>query len=236
MPRNEADTRAQLVDPTLHRRGWTEEHIKREETAGTIFIIIGNGKHKRGTTDYTLRLKVGIDTQPVAVAVIEAKKESLHCGHGLEQAKLYGAAKRLNVQFVFSTNGHQFVEFNRFTRITSEPKPLDEFPTPFELKQRYEAQVGFHLHDEAAKPLLQPYYNGEASRRYYQDAAIRAVFEKIAAGSNRALLSLATGAGKTFIAVNLLERIDSAGQMKRALFVCDRDELRTQAGIAFQKA
>jgi type I restriction enzyme R subunit len=50
----------------------------------------------------------------------------------------------------------------------------------------------------------------------------------------RALLSLATGSGKTFIAVNLLKRISDAGQLKRALFICDRDELRTQALKAFQ--
>lgn len=62
------------------------------------------------------------------------------------------------------------------------------------------------------------------------------MFEKLAKGENRALLSLATGAGKTFIAVNLLRRISDAGQMKKALFICDRDELRTQAGVAFQKA
>src|SRR5208337_730653 len=52
----------------------------------------------------------------------------------------------------------------------------------------------------------------------------------------RALLSLATGAGKTFIAVNLLKRISDAGQLTRALFVCDRDELRTQALKAFQNS
>lgn len=117
MSYNEADTRSKLVDPKLYKVGWTEEHIKREETAGTIFIVNGKGKRRRRKTGYTLRLNVGIDTQPVAVAVIEAKKESLLCTHGLEQAKLYGAAKRLNVQFVFSTNGHQFVEFNRVTKI-----------------------------------------------------------------------------------------------------------------------
>jgi type I restriction enzyme R subunit len=50
----------------------------------------------------------------------------------------------------------------------------------------------------------------------------------------RALLSLATGAGKTFIAVNLLKRMADAGQMKRALFVCDRDELRNQATTTFR--
>ena len=50
----------------------------------------------------------------------------------------------------------------------------------------------------------------------------------------RALLAMATGCGKTFIAVNLLKRISDAGQLTRALFVCDRDELRTQAVKAFQ--
>jgi type I restriction enzyme R subunit len=50
------------------------------------------------------------------------------------------------------------------------------------------------------------------------------------------LLSLATGAGKTFIAVNLLRRLSDAGQLRRALFICDRDELRTQGLGAFQNA
>jgi type I restriction enzyme R subunit len=236
MSLSEADTRAKLIEPKLYKKGWTEDHIKREESAGTIIVINGKGKRRKGRTDYTLRIKVNADSQPVAVAIIEAKKDTCKPDDGLEQAKLYGAAKRLNVQFVFSTNGHQFVEFNRVTQKTSDPKPLDEFPSPDELQAKYEAQLGFSLESEAAKPLLEPYYNGEASRRYYQDAAIRAVFEKVAIGVNRALLSLATGAGKTFIAVNLLRRISDAGQMKRALFICDRDELRTQAGIAFQKA
>ncbi|MGB8510128.1 MAG: DEAD/DEAH box helicase family protein [Pyrinomonadaceae bacterium] len=236
MALSEADTRSKLIDPKLYKCGWTEEHIKREETAGTIIIAGANGKRRRGTTDYTLRIKIDDGSQPVAVAVIEAKADKYAPDEGLEQAKLYGAAKRLNVQFVFSTNGHQFVEFNRKTQITSAPRPLDEFPSPAELRARYEQQMGFSLASDAARPLLQHYYNGEGGRRYYQDAAIRAVFEKLATGKKRALLSLATGAGKTFIAVNLLRRIDSAGQLKKALFICDRDELRTQAGVAFQKA
>jgi type I restriction enzyme, R subunit len=236
MSYSEADTRSKLVDPKLYKCGWTEDHIKREESAGTIFVINGKGKRKKGKTDYTLRIKVSADTQPVAVAIIEAKAEKYAPADGLEQAKLYGAAKRLNVQFVYSTNGHQFVEFNRKTQTTSDSRPLEEFPSPEELRARYEEQLGFNLESEAAKPLLEPYYNGEGSRRYYQDAAIRAVFEKIATGEKRALLSLATGAGKTFIAVNLLRRISDAGQLKKALFVCDRDELRTQAGVNFQKA
>jgi type I restriction enzyme, R subunit len=99
--------------------------------------------------------------------------------------------------------------------------------------------MGFNLTDPAARPLLVRYSGGEATRRYYQDAAIRAVLEEIARGAStgkpiRALLSLATGAGKTFIAVHLLKRIADAGQLRRALFVCDRDELRSQGLGAFQ--
>jgi len=74
MPLNEADTRAKLIDPAIYARGWTEEHIRREETAGSIEII--NGKPRRrakGRVDYTLRIKVNPDTQPVVVALIEAK-------------------------------------------------------------------------------------------------------------------------------------------------------------------
>lgn len=237
---NEADTRAKLIDPSIHKCGWSEDLIRREETAGSIEIIGGKARRRsRGKVDYVLRVKVNTGTQPVAVALIEAKKESLPPGHGLDQAKGYAACKRLNVPFVFSSNGHQYVMFDRITGLTSKPRPISEFPSPSDLRTFYEKGIGFSLEDPVAKPLLTPYTGGEGTRRYYQDAAIRAVLEKIARCEinkepARALLSLATGAGKTFIAVNLLKRIADAGQLKRALFVCDRDELRTQALKAFQ--
>jgi type I restriction enzyme R subunit len=116
----------------------------------------------------------------------------------LDQAKGYAACKRLHVPFVFSSNGHMFVEFDESTGITSAPRPIAEFPTPTELRARYEKHIGFSLTATSAKPLLQPYSGGEGTRRYYQDAAIRAVLEKIAQADisgepKRALLSLATG-------------------------------------------
>jgi len=233
--RDEQSTRTQLIDPALHAQGWTEDLVKREETAGAVEIIDGKPRRRtRGRVDYTLRVKPVLDGQPVAVALIEAKAEGLPPDHGLDQAKRYAASKRLNVPFVFATNGHRFVEFDNFTGLTSAPRPMAEFPSPETLQARYEQGKGFRLADPAARPLLTPYAGGEASRRYYQDAAIRATLEKVAKGETRALLSLATGAGKTFIAVNLLRRIADAGNLRRALFVCDRDELRTQATGAFQ--
>ncbi|MDI9571421.1 MAG: DEAD/DEAH box helicase family protein [Pseudomonadota bacterium] len=237
---NEADTRAKLIDPAIHKRGWTEDLIRREETAGTVEIIGGRARRRsRGKIDYVLRVKVNVDTQPVALALIEAKKESLPPGHGLDQAKSYADCRRHNVQFVFSSNGRQFVAYDNFTGMTSTPKSMTEFPTPAELRARYESGKGYSLDSPAARPLLQRYPGGEGTRRYYQDAAIRAVMEKIAqceltGRPRRALLALATGSGKTFIAVNLLKRMSDAGKLTRALFVCDRDELRTQALTAFQ--
>lgn len=242
MSLNEADTRAKLITPAMYKRGWTEDLIRREETAGSVEIINGRARRRpRGRIDYVLRVKVNIATQPVALALIEAKKESLPAGHGLEQGKGYAECRRLNVQFVFSSNGHQFVEFDYSNGMTSVQKPMSEFPSPAELRARYEQNMGFKLESSAARPLLQPYRGGEGTRRYYQDAAIRAVMEKLAKCEfnqqpKRVLLSLATGAGKTFIAVNLLKRISDAGQLTRALFVCDRDELRTQALKAFQNS
>ena len=167
---------------------------------------------------------------------MKPKPRTFRPAHGLEQGKLYASCKRLNVPFVFSSNGHLFVEFDRFTGMTAAPRTLAEFPTPADLRARYEQGMGFSLADPPAKPLLTRYAGGEATRRYYQDAAIRAVLEKVARGEKRALLSLATGAGKTFIAVNLLKRIADAGQLRKALFICDREELRNQGEAAFKNA
>ncbi|HNT33124.1 MAG TPA: DEAD/DEAH box helicase family protein [Candidatus Aminicenantes bacterium] len=232
---SESDTRAKLIDPAIHSRGWTEDLIRREETAGAIDIgETGPRRRSRGTIDYVLRVKVTPESQPVALALIEAKAEHLPPTHGLEQAKLYASCKRLNVQFVFSSNGRLFIEFDRVSGKTSSPKSLTDFPSPADLRARYERAVGFALGKPEAKPLLIRYAGGEATRRYYQDAAIRAVLEKIARRGKRALLALATGSGKTFIAVNLLKKIADAGQLRRALFVCDRDELRAQGLAAFQ--
>lgn len=232
----EADTIHKLIKPGIFTCGWDEDHLRYEENAGANIIDPDTGEAKKDAkrVDITMRVKVAPETQPVAVALIEAKAAKYPPTHGLEQGKIYSGGARLNVPFVFATNGHLFIEYDHFTGKTSLPRPLAQFPTPDDLRQRYEAGKGFSLDDELAKPLLEPYVGGEASRRYYQDAAIRAALEKIAAGENRVLLTLATGAGKTHIAVNLLKRIADAGQLTRALFLCDRDELRRQATGAFQ--
>lgn len=203
MALSEADTKAKLIDPALHYKGWTEDLIRREETACGIDVVEGKpSRRKQGRIDYLIRIKVNISSQPVAVALIEAKRSDEPPAKGLEQAKKYA---RLNhVPFVYSSNGHLFVEYDSLTGKTSDPISLEQFPTPDELRARHEKGKGFSLEGESAKPFLIPYPGGEANRRYYQDAAIRAALEKIAKGEKRILLFLATGSGKTLIAVHIL--------------------------------
>ncbi len=236
---DEATTRTALIDPQLHARGWTEDLIKREETLGSVEIVDGRPRRQtHGRTDYTLRIKVAPDAQPLAVAILEAKAEGKQPTYGLEQAKEYGrACKRLNVPFLLATNGHLWVLYDSRTgKSTPTAQQMSTFPTPDNMQAAYQDATGVDLTTLSAKPLLVPYRGGETSRRYYQDAAIRAVLEKLARGDKRALLSLATGSGKTFIAVNLLRKIADAGLLRRALFVCDRDELRAQGLGAFHNA
>lgn len=229
MSLTEADTRAKLIDPVIHKLGWTEDLIRRETTAGTIEIINGRPKRKGGRTDYLLCLPSKEGETPLAIAILEAKKEDEHATVGLEQAKEY--AKRLQVPFVFSTNGHLLTSYDNFSGKVSEEVPLEKFPPPSKLKTLFEAGKGLSLTTESAQALFVPYQGGQSERRYYQDAAIRATLEKISSkkpGWNRILLSLATGSGKTRIAVQLLHKFEKSGQLRKALFVCDRNELKRQ--------
>lgn len=244
---NEADTRAKLIDPALHAARWIERvvdaerdthgEIWREQSAVRIEIVEGKPfKRGRGRVDYLLRAFVGEHEQPLTLAFVEAKKEGLPPTQGLEQVKAY--ARRFAVKFVYSTNGHLFVEYDTHSGQTSEPRPMALFPSPAQLRERWFAATGLNTQSPALAPLLTAYHASGDRPRYYQDAAIRAVLERAALASAgkerpRALLSLATGAGKTTIAVGLLQRLSDSGHLRRALFLVDRDELREQAHTRF---
>jgi type I restriction enzyme R subunit len=247
MAYNEADTRAKLIDPALHARQWielvkdeqraTHGEIHREQSAVRIEILDGKPiKRGRGRVDYTLRAYFEEHEQPLTLAFVEAKKEKLPPTHGMEQGKEY--ARRHTVKFVYSTNGHLFVEYDATTGKTTDPRPLSEFPTRTELCKRYFAAMGLDPAAPEVGPLLTAYSVAGDKPRYYQDAAVRAALERAALAAagkekKRALLALATGSGKTSIAVALLQRLSDAGQLKRALFLVDRDELREQAHTRF---
>src|SRR5439155_10212506 len=241
---NEAQTRFELIDPALARCGWQPgSDIKVEQTAAPVDIIYGHGKRRpKGRTDYVLRRPLTTDGEPIALAIVEAKREGRPPEHGLQQGKGYRVGQLHNVPFVFSSNGHQFVEYDEQTGATSEPCPMSEFPTPDGLIQRYLTARGLPAPAaKAIKLLLTPYQQGRDSLRYYQDAAARAALQKViralvAKELPRVLLALGTGAGKTRIAAAPLPRIFDAGSLGRGLFLCDRTELRDYGLTDFQFA
>lgn len=237
MAYNEQETRFYLIDPVLRSKGYDDHQWLKLETPAPVEPTGPKGRRRKGAgrTDYLLCIQVGAMPRPLPVGVLEAKKESEDPLKGMQQAKGYAACQRFEVKYVFSTNGHRYGEFDVFTHLQGGPFPLADFPLHPELTARYAKDTGIDVTQPEAAMLFQADSPAWSQPRYYQDAAIRAAFEKILCCRQnceplRVLLALATGAGKTIIATNLLWRLSQAGQLpKPALFLCDRDELREQA-------
>lgn len=164
---------------------------------------------RSGRTDYLLCLPILPGKPPLAVGVLEAKAEDKLPSLGIQQARR--DAGKHHVPFVFSTNGHLFAEYGEDTQRIIDAQPLTSFPIPDDLRQRYQALKGIDLTSPNALTLLMPYKGGELARWYFQDVAIRAVLERIAAGQKKILLSLATGTGKTVIAAQLPHKLAKGG-------------------------
>lgn len=240
MSMNEADTRYHLIDPVLRDKGYLSRDRITLETVLTPPPVEPSGPKGRrrkgpGRTDYLLCVQVGDMPKAMPIAVLEAKKEAEDPLKGMQQARGYADTLRFDVKYVFATNGHKYGEYDRFTQLINGPSLFGNFPAHPDLTARYAKDNGIDLARPEAAILFQADSPAWSQSRYYQDAAIRAAFEKIlldhqAGTPPRVLLTLATGAGKTVIATNLLWRLSQAGQLpKPALFLCDRDELREQA-------
>lgn len=240
MSMNEADTRYHLIDPVLREKGYVSRERITLETILTPAPVEPSGAKGRrrkgpGRTDYLLCVQVGEMPKALPVAVLEAKKESEDPLKGMQQAKGYADCERFDVKYVFATNGHRYGEFDGITGLQGSPFPFADFPPHADLTARYAKDTGIDMTRPEAAMLFQADSPAWSLPRYYQDAAIRAAFAKILVDQQaglgpRVLLTLATGAGKTIIATNLLWRMNQAGQLpKPALFLCDRDELREQA-------
>lgn len=236
MVRNEAETRYELIDPVLRDKGYRVPYV-RLETPAPVEPTGPKGRRRNGPgkTDYLLCVEVPRGLKPLPVAILEAKKEDEDPLKGMQQAKGYSECERFDAKYVFSTNGHLYAKFNKFTGEQTGPLPFVDFPDHKRLTDCYHRHTGINLEAPAASLLFQPDSPAYPEPRYYQDAAIRAAFEKILQSDARGeaariLLSLATGSGKTIIAANLLWRLHEAERLpKPALFLCDRDELREQA-------
>jgi type I restriction enzyme R subunit len=224
---SERDICTKFVTPALTDAGWDLQTQIREQVNITRGRVIVKGeKVSRDTpkyADYILYQKPNIP-----VAVIEAKDNTHAIGAGMQQALAY--ARLYDVPFVYSTNGDAFLEHDRTGR--SDPIeaeiPLDGFPSPDKLWQRYRAWKELPAGTE--RIVGQGYYIGDLDKqpRYYQLAAINATIEAIAKGQDRILLVMATGTGKTYTAFQIIWRLWKSGTRKRILFLADRNILVDQ--------
>ena len=228
---NEAETRAEHIDPALREAGWGVVEGSRvlREFQITHGRIQGAGKRgKAEIADYVLVYR---NTQ---LAVIEAKAWDKHYTEGAGQAKSY--AKKLAIRFTYATNGQRIYAIDMLTGAEGD---LLSFPTPEELWNLTFAEHNEWRERFAAIPFEDK--GGTWGARYYQDIAIKRVLEAIAAQQSRILLTLATGTGKTFIAFQLAWKLfrsrwnlkRDAQRQPRILFLADRNILADQAYNSF---
>ncbi len=235
--RNEADTRAELIDPKLNEAGWNviDQAVIRREQICPGRIMVGGKRGQPVNSDYVLIYRGR------KLAAIEAKKESLSYTEGVRQAKDY--AERLQCRFAYATNGHQLYQIDMHTGVEAL---VDAFLSP-------DALWDLNFGDAEKQPEFTPEWRhrfsdipfstkGGWQPRYYQENAINNVLEAIAKGQDRVLLTLATGTGKTAIAFQIAWKLfharwsltarlnpEMAKRRPRILFLADRNVLANQA-------
>ena len=224
---NEADTRAELIDPLLTEAGWgvvDGSRIRREFSITPGRIEGGGRRGKPLTADYVLTYR---NTQ---LAVVEAKPDTAPLTEGVAQAKDY--ASKLQLRFTYASNG---LGVYAIDMATGEEGEAERFPTPEELWTRQFAEENAWRDCFAAIPYADK--GGSWQIRFYQDIAVSRALEAVATGCNRILLTLATGTGKTSIAFQILWKLFQArwnlsgqpSRRPRILFLADRNTLADQA-------
>ena len=228
---NEAETRAELIDPALKAAGWgvvegsrisREYHITQGRLEGAGI------RAKPMIADYVLVYR------NTKLAVIEAKKRELPVSDGAGQAKAY--AEKLNIRTAYATNGDGLY---RIDMETGEEGELACYPTPEELWNLTFAKENAWRNRFAAIPFEDR--GGQWQARYYQETAVSKTLAAIADGKDRILLTLATGTGKTFIAFQLAWKLYQSRwnlsrepeRRPRILFLADRNILADQAYNSF---
>ncbi len=230
---NEAETRAELIDPQLKENGWdgkanSEVKVHREYIISAGKIKATGGRQKPVIADYVLTYK------GKKLAIVEAKADECEVGEGVAQAKDY--ATKLQIEDTYAANGREIYHIDMdsasecLVNNFHSPEELynKQFPSPNKWKEEFSES---------------PYETkgGTMGGRFYQEIAVDKTMDAIAEKKNRVLLTLATGTGKTFIAFQIAWKLFQTrwnlqydGKRRpRILFLADRNILADQAFNAF---
>jgi type I restriction enzyme R subunit len=228
---NEAETRAELIDPKLKACGWgviEGSKILREYNITAGKIQTGGGRSKKIIADYVLVYK------SIKLAVVEAKSNDLGIGEGVAQAKQY--AEKLTLETTYSTNGKEIYSICMKTGIEGL---VDNYLSPEELWNKTFAVQNEWREKFATVPFEDK--SGTWQLRYYQEIAVKNTLEALANNKERILLTLATGTGKTAIAFQIAWKLfqtrwnlkRDGSRRPRILFLADRNILADQAFNSF---
>jgi len=228
---NEAETRAEYIDPMLKASGWgviEDTKVLREYRITAGKIQTGGVRAKPLFADYVLAY------QGRKLAIIEAKSNEFEVGEGVAQAKNY--AEKMHLDTTFASNGK---EIYQICMKTGKEGLIATFPTPDELwNKTFETQNQWR--DKFSQVPFED-VGGTKEVRYYQEIAVNNAMAAIAEDKPRILLTLATGTGKTFIAFQIAWKLyqtrwnlkRDGSRRPRILFLADRNILADQAFNAF---
>ena len=222
---SEANTRKIYIDTYLREAGWdvlTTDNQILPLKAGVEIKVDGMPNNEGiGFVDYVL---YGANGAPLAV--VEAKKTSVRVETGKHQAELYAECleKKYKVKpVIYYTNGYDlWVEDGLYP-----PRQIYAYHTAGELQlliaRRNRGNItNLHIDDNI-------------TNRGYQKQAIKSVAERFNKNYRRALLVMATGTGKTRVAISLVDILTKNNWVKNVLFLADRTALVRQAKKEFAK-
>jgi type I restriction enzyme, R subunit len=247
---DEAATRA-LIDQQLRDSGWeadtkTQRHASAARPIRGRNLAIAEWPTASGPADYALFVGLTL------VGVVEAKRRRKNVSSAVDQAERYssgiaasedfafaegGPWDKFKVPFVFSANGRSYLKqietesgiwFRDTRRGANHRRALVSWPTPDGLSRQLEINQ-----DAATAALKELPFEFGFPLRDYQQAAIKAVEGALAAERRSMLLAMATGTGKTKLAIALLYRLLATKRFRRICFVVDRSALGDQAAGEF---
>jgi len=212
---NEAKTRSLHIDPQLRAADWKLD----DSTQVRLELPVDgyDAEPWNGVTDYCL-----YDASGNVLAVVEAKRCSRNAREADEQLRHYVAEiskKQQSAPFGFMANGHDIWFWDVGP---ANPRLVAGFFAPADLER-------LRFLRQNQKPLETISINSSIVERSYQHEAIRRLAEAFVANKRRALLVMATGTGKTRVAMALIDVFLRANQAQNVLFLADRDALVDQA-------
>jgi len=222
---NEKQTREQFIDKDLRSVGWLKNYIKEEVNSVKSNFKIKEYILSQGSKDDSGRfidyLLLAEDNSPIAF--VEAKKFSVSEDKGRAQARTY--LKDIESQTgekipYFLTNGHKwlFIDQDGVERHVSGPFSQSDLKRRIELYRKRRDPTKINI--------------GKIVDRERSKLVVKQLMEHIQKGHRSALVSMATGTGKTRVAMAMIDVLLRANIVRNVLFIADRIALTNQAKSA----